>query len=116
MGSGLAVELRNAGLPIVGVQVEHNKLARMSVQSGKFANGQVLLPRQAPWLKAYEEEIFSFPDSRSDDQVDSTSQALGYNYKILIQGWNDRSFEGLSEFTQGLAMDRYLGWVTGRPW
>jgi predicted phage terminase large subunit-like protein len=114
IGTGLATELRNERFPIVGVQVEHNKLARMSVQSGKFANGQVLLPRQAPWLKAYEEEIFSFPDSRSDDQVDSTSQALGY--KIRTSVWNDKALEGLSRFTQALVMDQYLARVTGRPW
>jgi phage terminase large subunit-like protein len=94
--------------------VEHNKLARMSVQSGKFANGQVLLPRQAPWLRCYEEELFSFPGWSYDDQVDSTSQALGY--KIRTSVWDDKALEGLSRFTQALVMDRYLGRVTGRPW
>ena len=114
LGSGLAAELRNSGLPVVGVQVEHNKIARMSVQSGKFANRQIWLPREAPWLKAYEEEIFSFPASHYDDQVDSTSQALGY--KISTPAWNDKAFEGFSSFVQALAMDQYLGRVTGRPW
>jgi predicted phage terminase large subunit-like protein len=114
LGSGLAAELRNAGLPIVGVQVEQNKVARMSVQSGKFANGQVLLPHQAPWLRAYEEEIISFPASHYDDQVDSTSQALGY--KISMPFWNDKALEGLAELTNALVMDRYVGLVTRRPW
>ena len=86
----------------------------MSVQSGKFANRQIWLPREAPWLKAYEEEIFSFPASHYDDQVDSTSQALGY--KISTPAWNDKAFEGFSSFVQALAMDQYLGRVTGRPW
>jgi predicted phage terminase large subunit-like protein len=112
VGAGLAAELRNAGLPIVGVQVEHNKLARMSVQSGKFANGQVLLPRQAPWLKDLEEELFSFPGSRYDDQIDSISQALGF--KISKAVGND--YDGWSRFTQGLLMDQYFRRVTGRPW
>jgi predicted phage terminase large subunit-like protein len=114
IGSGLAAELRNAGLPIVGVQVEHNKVARMSVQSGKFANGQVRLPREAPWLRVYEEEIFSFPASEYNDQVDSTSQALGHKISTLV--WNDKALEGLSRFTNALIMDRYLGRITGRPW
>jgi predicted phage terminase large subunit-like protein len=114
VGSALAAELVNARLPVVRVQVEHNKLARMSVQSGKFANGQIVLPRQALWLNNYEEEMFSFPASEYDDQVDSTSQALAYN--ISARGWSDKSFQGHSRLVEGLVMDHYLGLVTGRPW
>jgi predicted phage terminase large subunit-like protein len=36
----------------------------------------VLLPSWAPWLEVLEDELFSFPQGRHDDQVDSISQAL----------------------------------------
>jgi predicted phage terminase large subunit-like protein len=79
VGTALAVELRDAGLAAVPVKPERDKVTRMSVQSGKFEAGLVLFPRQAPWLADLEAELFSFPHSRHDDQVDSISQALGSN-------------------------------------
>jgi predicted phage terminase large subunit-like protein len=50
----------------------------MSIQSAKFESGQVFLPQDAPWLAELEAELFSFPQSRHDDQVDSLSQALAH--------------------------------------
>ena len=38
----------------------------------------MILPGQAPWLSELETELFSFPGSRYDDQVDSVVQALAY--------------------------------------
>jgi phage terminase large subunit-like protein len=52
----------------------------MSIQSAKFENGSVFLPKQAPWLQDYEDELFALPNVRFDDQVDSTSQALASNH------------------------------------
>ena len=40
--------------------------------------GQVLLPREAPWLASYIGELLAFPHGSHDDQVDSTSQALNW--------------------------------------
>jgi phage terminase large subunit-like protein len=36
------------------------------------------LPREAPWLAEYINEITGFPGTKHDDQVDSTTQALAY--------------------------------------
>ncbi len=57
---------------------ERDKIARMAIQTGKFGAGQVVLPVQAPWLEMFETELFAFPGAKHDDQVDSVSQALGY--------------------------------------
>jgi phage terminase large subunit-like protein len=35
-----------------------------------------MLPKRAPWLAAFEEELFSFPEGKNDDQVDAFSQYL----------------------------------------
>jgi predicted phage terminase large subunit-like protein len=66
-----------AGVPTpIGVKVEGDKLVRMEAQSARFEEGQVYLPREAPWLSEFLHEILSFPNSRHDDQVDSVSQFL----------------------------------------
>jgi predicted phage terminase large subunit-like protein len=43
-----------------------------------FESGRVLLPVSTPWLDEYVRELISFPGSKYDDQVDSTTQALDY--------------------------------------
>ena len=63
-------------MPTIPVKPEGNKRTRMSVQSAKFASGQVFLPTEAFWLDQLEMELFSFPGGRFDDQIDSISQAL----------------------------------------
>jgi phage terminase large subunit-like protein len=42
------------------------------------------LPYEASWLEDLENELFSFPRGRHDDQVDSISQALAFE----ISGYN----------------------------
>lgn len=55
-----------------------SKLARLEAQAPRFGSGQVILPREAPWLGAYLQELLAFPYGRSNDQVDATSLALEY--------------------------------------
>jgi len=114
VGTALLAELQNCGLPVIAAKVEHNKETRMSIQSGKFASGQVFFPQQAPWLDELEAELFAFPGSRHDDQVDSISQALSFEIRRPL--WDDKSIEGLNRLVTGLAMDQYFGWLAGRPW
>lgn len=66
--------LRNENLSFsaVGVKPEHDKQARMSIQSSKFESARVRFPRDEPWLIDLETELFTFPNGRHDDQVDST--------------------------------------------
>lgn len=42
----------------------------------KFERGQVWLPGEAPWLRAFELEFISFPHGKHDDQIDSVVQFL----------------------------------------
>jgi predicted phage terminase large subunit-like protein len=85
-GSALIQELCRAGRPAIGVRPEGDKIARMSVQSAKFEAGLVHLPERAAWLADFEAELFAFPGSRHDDQIDSVSQALAHysgGYRLL---------------------------------
>ena len=74
-GTALVAELRRHGVTIIGIRPEKDKVTRMSVQSAKFEAGLVHLPEQAPWLASFEVELFAFPGSRHDDQIDPVSQA-----------------------------------------
>ena len=78
-GTPLAQELREAGLYIVdSIPIERDKIGRLYVQQAKFEAGLVLFPRGAPFLPELEAELLAFPRGKTDDQVDSISQALAY--------------------------------------
>jgi len=49
---------------------------RFHSQTDAFENGRVMLPKEANWLDEYIRELTTFPGSKHDDQVDSTTQAL----------------------------------------
>jgi predicted phage terminase large subunit-like protein len=100
VGTALVRELQNAGLSAIAAKPEHDKKIRMSIQSGKFQSGRVFWPNQAPWLPDLEAEVFTFPNARHDDQVDSISQALAHEMSGSI--WNERSLAGLARFTSAL--------------
>jgi predicted phage terminase large subunit-like protein len=78
-GIALAQELRQAGTYAVRpIPVEHDKIGRLYVQQAKFEAGLVLFPKAARFLAALETELLTFPQGKTDDQVDSISQALAY--------------------------------------
>lgn len=78
-GIQLIQELKYDGLHMVrGVKPEGDKRMRMLAQTATIENGFVHLPKDAPWLMDYVSEMTSFPMAKYDDQVDSTSQALGW--------------------------------------
>ena len=56
----------------------NDKQMRLFAQSAVFENGRVWLPTAAPWQPDYVRELTTFPGTKYDDQVDSTTQALHY--------------------------------------
>ncbi|WP_420346175.1 phage terminase large subunit [Pelagibius sp.] len=68
----------------IGITPEGEKLLRMEAQTPRLEAGHVLLPKEAPWLAAFLEELRAFPSGRHDDQVDSVSQFLKW-------AWSDVS-------------------------
>jgi predicted phage terminase large subunit-like protein len=76
-GTQLIQELREAGLQgVQGYDPKGDKVMRMHAQCATIESGMVHIPAEAPWLAEYLHEIITFPGSKYDDQVDSTSQAL----------------------------------------
>ncbi len=99
-GTSLIQDLKYEGsLHPIAFTPKLDKLTRMDAQTAKIEAGQVLLPRDAPWLATFLEEILSFPGSRHDDQVDSMSQFLAWiseRQKPLFDfdfGWDEPAQE-----------------------
>lgn len=87
-GIALGQELKGLGrYPIRLVPPEHDKIGRLFVQQAKFEAKLVHFPKEAPYLADIEKELLTFPQGRTDDIVDSISQALafkawGYDYTL----------------------------------
>ena len=76
---------------------------RLRAQTAKIEGGFVLFPKEARWLDVYLKELISFPNSKHDDQVNSTVFALAWtteNPRWI--GWTDGALEGLERFTTAL--------------
>ena len=72
------------------IKPQYEKLARMEARAVMFETGKVYVPRSAEWLGTYLDELLSFPNSKKDDQVDSTSQALDYLQQRFAQTLRER--------------------------
>jgi predicted phage terminase large subunit-like protein len=78
-GTQLIQELIHEGVyAVTRYKPDCDKQMRLHAQTGAIENGFVYLPREAHWLAEYLHELTTFPNSKYDDQVDSTSQALAW--------------------------------------
>jgi predicted phage terminase large subunit-like protein len=81
-GTQLIQALRHeapAGVPKpIARRPELDKLTRFSAVTSRIEAGELVLPREAPWLAAFEHEILGFPNLRHDDQADAVSQLLAW--------------------------------------
>ena len=80
IGSGLSVCQSISRIPqnqwIRPFRPRGPKQERAIQQSSKFARGRVWVPREALWLRRFEDELAEFPHGKHDDQVDSVVQFL----------------------------------------
>lgn len=76
-GVGLAIvqQARAAGLPVLEVAVDRDKVSRALPLAAAFEGGKLVLPERAPWLAELERELLEFPGGRHDDQVDALAHA-----------------------------------------
>jgi len=82
-GMGLIQILREDSLlQIIGRRPDADKEVRMSRHEGRFEAGNILLPKEAPWLADFEAELFAFPSGRYDDQVDALLLFLDWFAKV----------------------------------
>lgn len=85
-GTGLIQTLKKKGIPIIGIQRSIDKTTRAMDAIPLIQSGNVLLPKNAPWLSDYLSEFAAFPNGNHDDQVDPTMDAID---NILNQGKRD---------------------------
>jgi predicted phage terminase large subunit-like protein len=62
----------------IGMKPEGSKVDRMVAQTAKVEAGHVHLPKDAPWISDFLNEVLAFPNGRHDDQVDAFSQFLAW--------------------------------------
>jgi predicted phage terminase large subunit-like protein len=62
-----------------------DKVMRMYSCCSFIENGFLYLPEKAEWLAEYVNELTVFPSGKYDDQVDSTSQAIEWIRRGLME-------------------------------
>lgn len=79
-GQSLIQELRRTPQPGVVAPIRvtssTDKIVRFEAQASKIEAGMVVLPRSAPWLADFVNELVKFPGARHDDQADALAQML----------------------------------------
>ncbi|MEQ1790519.1 MAG: phage terminase large subunit [Rickettsiales bacterium] len=83
---------RETHLPIIAIRPKTDKITRFAAVCAMIEAGKLVLPQQAPWLTDFEAELFAFPSSSHDDQVDALSQYLDWKRK---KGWEKLSVRKL---------------------
>lgn len=79
-GQSLIQELESKDdLSVIGVNPHKDKETRFLSIISMFESGKVVFPENAIWLAELEEELFSFPQVKHDDQVDSLTQFLKWS-------------------------------------
>jgi predicted phage terminase large subunit-like protein len=86
--------------------MDGDKVMRLRAQTAKIEGGFVLFPRQAHWLEDYLRELISFPNSKYDDQVDSTVFALAWSTLNRPRIWTDEMVNNYGKVLTAFAMGR----------
>ncbi len=83
-GSGISLiqDFKRTIIPVIPISTKNlDKEIRFASVTDLFEAGKVFLPENAHWLADYEHQLCSFPSSKHDDMVDSTSQFLKWASK-----------------------------------
>jgi predicted phage terminase large subunit-like protein len=75
-GTGLIQTLKREGLPMIPIQRDRDKITRAYDAAPMIESGNVLLPRDAPWLSDFLAEASTFPNGAHDDQLDPMFDAV----------------------------------------
>lgn len=77
-GQVIIPALQSKGLSVIAINPEKDKVARAMQASPACEAGRIILPKAAPYLMDFENQLFFFPNSKHDDMVDSTSQFINW--------------------------------------
>ena len=96
--TGIALAQELSGLvrtPVRPIKPEHDKAGRLYVHQSKFESGVVHFPKDVDFLSELIAELLSFPKGKTDDIVDSISQALSYQ-----RGGYDTSYDWVGDVAE----------------
>ncbi len=88
--------------------MDGDKIMRLRAQTAKIEGGFVHFPVEAHWLETYLAELVTFPNSKFDDQVDSTVFALAWSTLNQSTVWTNESLQNYSTLIENLAFDMIL--------
>ncbi len=81
-GTALISRLRNdapKGVPSpIEIKPRIDKVGRLEAASTMIEAGDLIIPKEAPWLAIFKSELLGFPSVRHDDQVDALSQLMNW--------------------------------------
>ena len=75
-GTGLIQTLKREGIPVLPIQRDRDKVTRAHDASPLIESGNVLLPRNAPFLSDFLVEASAFPLGAHDDMIDPMMDAV----------------------------------------
>ena len=75
-GTGLIQTLRRESIAVLPIQRNKDKISRGHDAAPFIESGNVLLPRDAPWVSEFLAESSAFPSGAHDDQLDPMFDAI----------------------------------------
>lgn len=85
-GPAVIAALRSKVPGIVAFNPQGNKVQRANSAAPVVESGNLLLPKDAPWLRDFEAELFTFPGAEHDDMVDALDQGIIYLTQRATRG------------------------------
>lgn len=77
-GSAIIQTLRSEFIGVIGITPKGGKVSRVNAVSPAIESGNVLLPKDAPWVEEFVDQFTAFPAGKHDDMCDACSQALSF--------------------------------------
>jgi phage terminase large subunit-like protein len=97
MGSRILGSFEASLMPTKGLDPVKSKLQRALDVAPYCEQGKVHVPERAMWMPIFERELFSFPNSRFNDQVDSFCWALQWVHRVKTYKKNARFMDNQIE-------------------
>ena len=73
-------DLKDRDVPFpIGRPTTTSKEARVWGQLARFESGEVKLPKDAPWMGVFLQEVLGFPKTRHDDQMDALVHLVAWS-------------------------------------
>lgn len=101
IGTQLVVDLTVAGVPVLPVDPDADKVTRALPAVSRQQAKRIFLPQQAAWLDEWMDEHAEFPSGVHDDQVDT----LAYGVRVAGSHWSPAGYPPVGKETKRKGTD-----------